>query len=173
MMSQAGVIAALFVAAVVGLLGGCSSDGGANPSTGSQTTPKTLSDPSAPSRSAMAKANALVARPENDQDCGVLAADSGWPTTTVAPPSAGDCLLSALAEGRPATMIFTGRTGDGGALVTRYEVGAGRVVSVAIHTISSKGVTTTSTSRCRPTGGAWSQGVEGQLVDVESGKAFC
>lgn len=154
---------------------GCAGDDSERSST-STTRPASAtstSDPSAPTAAAKAEADALVAVPEGAGDCGVLAADAGWPTTTIAPPSGADCLVSALSEHRSAVMTFRGRTGDGGALVTEYRVSEGGSVTVTAHLVDASGDVRTSRSDCRPPTGSWSVGVEGQLVHFESGKAYC
>ncbi|CAN5455003.1 hypothetical protein BH10ACT1_BH10ACT1_21150 [soil metagenome] len=175
--SRATLTVLLAIVGAIGLLGACSDDDAAAPSTterpATATTATAPTDPSAPSAAASARAEALQAIPDGSTDCGTVAADSGWPTTTIAAPSAGDCLVSALSAHEPAVMIFTGRTGDGGALVTRYAVGETGSVAVTIDEITSTGEDTQTTSTCAPPAGSWSLGVEGQLVDVGTDTPYC
>jgi hypothetical protein len=74
-----------------------------------KTAPPANGAPTATALGAVAKV-ALVTR---GTDCGTRALDSGYPTTAVALPTT--CLRDADRVGNRAFMIYTGRTGSGGA----------------------------------------------------------
>ena len=71
---------------------------------------------------ATATANAAIRAYHLDRsghDCGVRASDQGFPTT-VAPSARTTCLRDADRAAEQAFMIFTGRDGSGGSLLTSY-----------------------------------------------------
>lgn len=68
--------------------------------------------------------------PAGGTDCGTFNALSGWPTTTVSPPGAYDCITQAVASGTPARLVMitagsgtSGKTGDG------YDLPTHRIVT--------------------------------------------
>ena len=62
-------------------------------------------------------------------NCGGRASDEGFPTTA-APSTTAACLRDADRAGDKAFMIFTGRDGSGGALLTDYRTEGGGSISV-------------------------------------------
>lgn len=171
------------------LLGACGSSGDSSSGSGGSSSQPTAvafgtsepsgssqptDDPSAPSAAAAAKVAELSAKPEGSGDCGVLAADAGWPTTTISTPAQSDCLITALTDHQATVMTFTGRTGDGGALVTRYAVNADGTVEVTHHTIDAAGKDAPESKTCTPpTPGPWSIALGGSIVDIPSNTAYC
>ena len=126
------------------------------------------SEDGAPSAAALRQLDSLQEEPIEGEDCGTTAADSGWPTTMVLLPDQSDCLVSALSASRAATQTFTGRTGDGGALLTRYVVRSDGTTKVSRYVISAAGDVTSQVVACEPPPGPWTIGVGGAIeVDNE------
>ena len=82
----------------------------------------------------------------------------------VASPDQSDCLVAALSASRAATQTFTGRTGDGGALLTRYVVRGDGTTAVSTHVISAAGDVTSQVVTCQPPPVPWTIGVDGAIV---------
>ena len=156
------------VVAAILAVGACSSSGGP---TEARPGPPEPPEPPAPiewedgepSAAALRKRESLQDEPIEGEDCGTTAADSGWPTTMV-PFHQSDCLLAALDASRAATQTFTGRTGDGGALLTRYVVRADGTAAVTTHVISADGEVTSQVVTCEPPAVPWTIGVDGAIV---------
>jgi hypothetical protein len=127
------------------------------PTTDRTTDPIDPSDPyatSAPTEAARATVERVAVVPTGFQDCGRTAADSGWPTTMPPSPYASTCLRTALDAGSAAVDTITGRTGSGGALVTRYRVESG-VAVIENWTIDPDGSDQRTESPCTPPAGTW------------------
>ena len=122
-----------------------------------------------PSTEAASAVEQLLPSVQEATDCGTVAADSGWPTTTQRLLLPTDCLVAAVTQGRPAVLTYTGRTGDGGALVTVYEAREGGALSVVAHTIDAAGNVTSVTAECTPPPGQWIAGIQGGVVVMEQG----
>lgn len=126
-----------------------------------------------PTSDAVAAAERLLPSVSGATNCGTVAADSGWPTTTQRLLFPTDCLVDAVEEGQPAVLTYTGRTGDGGALVTVYEARAGGVLTIVAHTIDAAGDVTSVTAECTPPVGQWSVGIQGGVVIMGSDTRHC
>ena len=165
----------LAVAAVL-VLGACDADD-ADDDSGAPAdqlaTEPPADDPSAPTAAARATADELLDAPDGTTDCGVHAADSGWPTTFAPSPSDSACLVAALDAHEPAVMTFTGRTGDGGALVTTYDLDEDGTLTVTRHTITKAGEVSTTAATCQPPPGEWLLGIEGGVVVLGATAAGC
>ena len=147
-------------------VGACSSTGG---STEARLEPPVPPAPiefedGAPSAAALRERDLLQEEPIEGEDCGTTAADYGWPTTMATWTDQSDCLVMALGESRAATQIFTGRTGDGGALLTRYVVRGDGTTKVSTHVISAAGDVTSQVVTCEPPAVPWTIGVDGAIV---------
>lgn len=166
----------LAVAVTVLVLGACDSDdsdGDGGPAADQLSTEPPADDPSAPTAAARATADELLDAPDGTTDCGVHAADSGWPTTFAPSPSDSACLVAALDAHERAVMTFTGRTGDGGALVTTYVLGEDGTLTVTRHTITKAGEVSTTAATCQPPTGEWLLGIEGGVVVLGATAAGC
>jgi hypothetical protein len=131
-------------------------------------------DGSEPTEAAYAERDRLLDEVLEGDDCGNVPADSGWPTTMVQGPDASRCLVAALRAGDTATQTFTGRTGDGGALLTVYVTRPDQTVSVARHVIDADGTASSTSTTCTPPAAEWLLGIEGtvQVFDAGGG-TFC
>ena len=160
------VMSRTLVAAILAV-GACSSSDGPT-----QAQPEPPEPPPAPiewedgtpSTAALRERDLLQEEPIEGEDCGTTAADSGWPTTMATWTDQSDCLVLALSESRAATQIFTGRTGDGGALLTRYVVRGDGTTKVSTHVISAAGDVTSQVVTCEPPAVPWTIGVDGAIV---------
>jgi hypothetical protein len=158
------------VVAAVLALAACSSSGDATGGRPDEAPPAPPPVPVAPdddgepSAAALRKRESLQAEPIEGEDCGTTAADSGWPTTLATFPDESACLVDALDASRAATHTFTGRTGDGGALLTRYVVRDDGTVEVTTHVIDADGEVTSQVVTCEPPPQPWSIGVDGRIV---------
>lgn len=121
-------LALLALALLALVASGCSSSSDDTGGTTLNSVPDSLStDPgTVPSRTT-ATAPPV---PDGGTDCGIFNALSGWPTTTVSPPGAYDCITEALAAGTPARLVMitagsgtSGKTGDG------YDLPTHRIVT--------------------------------------------
>lgn len=153
------------VVAAILVVGACSSSGGPTEARPDVEPPAPVGpEDGQPSAAALQKRESLQAEPIEGEDCGTIAADSGWPTTMVLTPDLSDCLVAALSASRVATQTFTGRTGDGGALLTRYVVRVDGTTTVATHVISASGDVTSQVETCEPPPDRWTIGVDGFVV---------
>ena len=151
------------VVAAILAVGACSSPGG--PTEARPEPPAPIeSEDGTPSAAALRELDSLQEEPIEGEDCGTTAADSGWPTTMFLPPDQSDCLVAALSASRAATQTFTGRTGDGGALLTRYVVRSDGTTKVSTHVISAAGDVTSQVVTCEPPPVPWTVGVDGAIV---------
>jgi hypothetical protein len=153
------------------LLLGCG--GGGETADPEEQGPSRSESDGTPTAEAAAAAQDLGSNVESAVDCGTIAADSGWPTTTRRLLLPTDCLVSAVADGTSAVLRYTGRTGDGGALVTEYRAKTGGIVEVVKHTVDAEGEVSTVRDECSPPAGEWSAGVDGGLVVVETNTPYC
>ena len=156
------------ISSIVLLVGACTSSGGsseARPEPPAAPAPiESESENGEPSAAALRELEVLLDEPIDGEDCGTTAADSGWPTTMVPPPDSSDCLVTALGASRAATQTFTGRTGDGGALLTRYVVRADGTTSVKTYVIAADGEATSDVVTCEPPPVPWTIGIDGAIV---------
>lgn len=120
--------ATLALALLAVVAGGCSSssDGTGGTTVGSvadsrSTDPGTVPSPTPATAPPV---------PGGGTDCGTFNALSGWPTTTVSPPGAYDCISRAITDGTPARLVMitagsgtSGKTGDG------YDLPTHRIVT--------------------------------------------
>jgi hypothetical protein len=158
------------------VLVGCSSDDGSSAAstTSSSTSPTTGPLPTVtnaqgyvtPTEAARRKARAIVGQRPFAIDCGVTAADAGWPTTTVGAPDNGRCLLDAFRSGEPALMDLTGRDQRSGTLATRYLLDRSKVVVILTYEIDARGRATKVERTCIPpaNGTRWQVDVDGNLA---------
>jgi hypothetical protein len=160
------VLARTVVAAILAV-GACSSPEGPVEARPEQPTPPPAPiewEDGSPSAAALRERDLLQEEPIEGEDCGTTAADSGWPTTMLPSEDQSDCLVAALSASTAATQTFTGRTGDGGALLTRYVVRSDGTTKVSTHVISAAGEVTSQVVTCEPPPGPWTIGVDGAIV---------
>lgn len=166
--------ACIWLAAAL-LVGGCSDSG--DPSSRSRDTfAESIPEAGpigAPTPDAAAAGRDLLSDAGSALDCGTVAADGGWPTTTQALLMPTDCLVAAVTSGEAALLRYTGRTGDGGALVAEYRAKPGGLVEVVSHTIDADGAVSTTKAECKPPPGTWATGVGGRVVVVETNTSYC
>ena len=153
------------VVAAILVVGACSSSGGPTEARPEPPVPPPIeAEDGSLSAAALRKLESLQEEPIEGEDCGTTAADSGWPTTMVPMEDQSDCLVAALSASRAATQTFTGRTGDGGALLTRYVVRIDGTTAVSTHVISTAGDVTSQVVTCEAPPVPWRIGVDGAIV---------
>jgi hypothetical protein len=123
----------------------------------------------APSEVALGARDELALPPDGYEDCGTIAADSGWPTTVMPGPRAATCLVRAFETGVPTVLTLTGRDGAGAAIVTQFLVVDGQRVEVHRTVIAPDGATTATRSDCSPSPGEWLVSIDGTLQVLGAG----
>jgi hypothetical protein len=130
-MLSVGVVAAVILAACGSRAAQVRSDASTDTTGIPQTTIVEEPPYIAPTAAARAAIDAY-ALDTSGHDCVGGAADSGWPTTTAPRPST--CLQDNDRAGAKAFMIFTGRDGEGGRLLTSYRTeGTGHLSVLGLY----------------------------------------